>query len=161
MANYEEKKVYYIPAFVERIDELGNYPVKVSFPIGEERLAVQLEDLPDLMFTAEEVAKENDLYTSLHGEVVVVTENKELKEKVASLQEENCNLTAWYKEANKTASEAADANDELKAKIAELKARNTELEAMLKEVTATRDEAVKQNNELDSVNKEQAEKIRL
>ena len=130
---YEEKRVYYIPAFVERIENLGNYPVKVSFRIGEERCDVQFEDLPDLMFTAEEVAKENDLDTC---EVVVVNKNKKLKAKVACLQEENEKLkadnerlNAYYMEANRTASEAAEANDDLKAKIAEQRAENENLKA--------------------------------
>jgi chromosome segregation ATPase len=71
-------------------------------------------------------------------------------EKCDELRKKNDELTAWYEEVNKTASEAADANDELKAKVAELRTRNAELEALLKEVTATRDEAIKQNDDLKS-----------
>ena len=52
------------------------------------------------------------------------------------LRAENENLKAWYKEANKTASEAAEANDELKAKIADLRNRVGEQLAQIQDLNA-------------------------
>ena len=90
------------------------------------------------------------------------------------LMASNAELKEWYDEANKTASEAAEANDELKAKIAELRAENEKLKADLTtqknlaqewhdkaHSTAKGLEELKgRYDELDSVNHEQAEKIR-
>lgn len=57
--------------------------------------------------------------------------------KCDELRKKSDELTAWYEEANKTASEAAEANDELKAKVAKLKAdldqRNKDFWAMKKD----------------------------
>ena len=52
------------------------------------------------------------------------------------LRAENENLTAWYKEANKTASEAAEANDDIKAKIAKLRNRVGEQSAQIQDLNA-------------------------
>jgi chromosome segregation ATPase len=93
--------------------------------------------------------------------------NEELKTKIAE-------LTAWYDEANKTATEAAEANDELKAKIADLRNRVGEQLAQIQDLNAEvrfhkefgegldkqQKELQARYDELDSVNKEQAEKIR-
>lgn len=93
--------------------------------------------------------------------------NEELKTKITE-------LTAWYEEANKTASEAADANDDLKAKIADLRNRVGEQLAQIQDLNAEihfhkefgegldkqQKELQARYDELDSVNKEQAEKIR-
>jgi chromosome segregation ATPase len=93
---------------------------------------------------------------------------------VQHLTEENANLKAWYEEANKTASEAAEANDELKAKIADLRNRVGEQLAQIQDLNAEvhfhkefgegldkqQKELQARYDELDSVNKEQAEKIR-
>ena len=116
---YEEKRVYYIPAFVERIEALGNYPVKVTFDIGEERCAVQFENLPDLMFTAEEVVKENDLDTLLRDEVV--KENKKLKAKVKTAEEAVGTLKTKADAMTVTADSLREENEELRAKLAEFK----------------------------------------
>lgn len=90
------------------------------------------------------------------------------------LRAENENLKAWYEEANKTASEAAEANDELKKKIADLRNRVGEQLAQIQDLNAEihfhkefgegldkqQKELQARYDELDSVNKEQAEKIR-
>ena len=82
--------------------------------------------------------------------------------------------TEWYMEANRTASEAAEANDELKAKIADLRNRVGEQLAQIQDLNAEihfhkefgegldkqQKELQARYDELDSVNKEQAEKIR-
>ena len=128
----------YVPvkiAEVEHEDKWYDYVVKTPAYDGvkaEFPFCVADEEIK----TAEEVA--GPLKTKADAMTVTADslqkENEELKAKVAE-------LTAWYHEANKTASEAAEANDELKA-------RNAELDALLKEVTATRDEAIRQNNAL-------------
>ena len=82
--------------------------------------------------------------------------------------------TEWYSEANRTASEAAEANDDLKAKIADLRNRVGEQLAQIQDLNAEvhfhkefgegldkqQKELQARYDELDSVNKEQAEKIR-
>jgi chromosome segregation ATPase len=82
--------------------------------------------------------------------------------------------TEWYMEANRTASEAAEANDELKTKIADLRNRVGEQLAQIQDLNAEvhfhkefgegldkqQKELQARYDELDSVNKEQAEKIR-
>ena len=101
-------------------------------------------------------------------------ENRELKAKVTGLSVENDKVKAWYDEANKTASEAAEANDELKAKISDLRNRVGEKLAQIQDLNAEvhfhkefgegldkqQKELQARYDELDSVNHEQAEKIR-
>ena len=91
-----------------------------------------------------------------------------------TLLAENKRTTAYYMEANRTASEAAEANDELKAKIADLRNSVGEQLAQIQDLNAEvhfhkefgeglakqQEELQARYDELDSVNKEQAEKIR-
>ncbi len=63
-------------------------------------------------------------------------ENRELKAKVTGLSVDNDKLKAWYDEANKTASEATEANDELKAKIADLRNRVGEQLAQIQDLNS-------------------------
>ena len=91
-----------------------------------------------------------------------------------NLLADNKRTTAYYMEANKTATEAAEANDELKAKIADLRNRVGEQLAQIQDLSAEvhfhkefgegldkqQKELQARYDELDSVNKEQAEKIR-
>ena len=133
---YEVGEKYYLPVGVKEIDSGYLYSVRIVFNNGdgnnEGHNAIKNE--PDLLMTAGEVARANGLYISLCDEVVA--ENRELKAKVASLKEDNDRLTAWYKEANKTASEAAEANDDLKAKIAKLRNRVGEQSAQIQDLNA-------------------------
>jgi chromosome segregation ATPase len=142
MENYVDGNEYFIKGKV-RSGELPGRPVEFSYDSGYGTNCGVLADEPGLLLTAEEVA--GSLKTKADVMEVVSDslqeENEELKTKVER-------LTTWYEEANRTASEATEANDELKAKIAELRTHNAELEALLKEVTATRDEAIRQNNVL-------------
>lgn len=149
--------------------------------------------LKEVMATRDEAIKQNN---------ELIAENKKLKDgadklkdtlvdrtkDVQHLTEENANLKAWYEEANKTASEAAEANDDLKAKITDLRIRVGEQLAQIQDLNAEvhyikeerdlkaklaqewhdnahstakgLDELKGRYDELDSVNKEQAEKIR-
>lgn len=135
--------------------------------------------LKEVMATRDEAIKQND---------ELIEENKKLKDgadklkdtlvdrtkDVQHLTEENANLKAWYEEANKTATVAADANYDLKAKIADLRNRVGEQLAQIQDLNAEvhfhkefgegldkqQKELQARYDELDSVNKEQAEKIR-
>ena len=119
----------YVPvkiAEVEHEDKWYDYVVKTHAYDGvkaEFPFCVADEEIK----TAEEVA--GPLKTKADAMTVTADslqkENEELKAKIAE-------LTAWYNEANKTASEAAEANDELKTKIASLKEENDKLRQELK-----------------------------
>lgn len=159
MRNYVDGKEYFLKVTAKDSGSIG-WPVEAMYNNGIGTSCGRLEDKPGLLLTAEEVAStvKDAMYAELAKQNAALTndigkQNRDivnLEKTAEQLREENDRLTAWYKEANKTASEAAEANDELKAKIAELKSRNAELEALLKEVTATRDEAIKQNDDLKS-----------
>lgn len=133
---------YYLPVVVS---DVVNTFIRMTYLDGVNNNPLMINDRPDLLLTAEEVA--GSLKTKADVMEVVSDSFQEENEKLKTKVER---LTTWYEEANKTASEATEANDELKAKIAELRTRNAELEALLKEVTATRDEAIKQNEDLKS-----------
>ena len=104
----------------------------------------------------------------------LTAERDNLKADLTTQKKVNEELKAWYEEANKTASEAAEANDELKAKIADLRNRVGEQLAQIQDLNAEvhfhkefgegldkqQKELQARYDELDSVNKEQAEKIR-
>ena len=104
----------------------------------------------------------------------LTAERDNLKADLTTQKEVNEELKAWYEEANKTATEAAEANDELKAKIADLRNRVGEQLAQIQDLNAEvhfhkefgegldkqQKELQARYDELDSVNKEQAEKIR-
>lgn len=154
--------------------------VPVDTPLKSEYTSIRMANVPGILLTAEEVAAihNRDIVNLERAVEELREENETLRKKIEKhemtieertiecnrwegmygkaskkcdeLRKRNDELTAWYEEANKTASEAAEANDELKAKVAELRTRNAELEALLKEVTATRDEAIKQNEDLES-----------
>jgi chromosome segregation ATPase len=138
--NYEVGKSYYLPVWVyEVMDDTYAYPVRFEFGKGNGCNTNAIENKPNLLLTAGEVVKENDLDTLLRDEVV--TENNKLKARVASLQEENGNLTKacseWQIAAQTSADNAkvADAaadnlrkeNRELKAKVTELNVENGKL----------------------------------
>jgi len=144
MENYVDGKEYFLKGTAHNGDSLG-WSVEFYYNNGVGKSCGKLSDEPGLLLTAEEVA--GSLKTKADVMEVVSDSLQEENEKLKTKVER---LTTWYEEANKTASEAVEANDELKAKISELRTRNAELEAILKEVTATRDEAIKQNDDLKS-----------
>ena len=144
MENYVDGKEYFLKGTAHNGDSLG-WSVEFLYNNGVGMSCGKLSDEPGLLLTAEEVA--GSLKTKADVMEVVSDSLQEENEKLKTKVER---LTTWYEEANKTASEAVEANDELKAKISELRTRNAELEALLKEVTATRDEAIKQNDDLKS-----------
>lgn len=147
---YEEKRVYYIPAFVERIEALGSYPVKVSFSIGEERCAVQFEALPDLMFTAEEVVKENNLDTLLRDEVV--KENRKLKAKVKTAEEAVGTLKTKADAMTVTADSLQEENEELRAENEKLKADRDEWKKVAANNASFHRDACNERDELKTAN---------
>lgn len=135
----------YLPVEITDTNFGRDFPVQFRYFDGEDHYTESVAYKEGVLLTAEDVVSK---YKTKADAMEVVSdslqkENEELKTKVER-------LTTWYEEANRTASEATEANDELKAKIAELRTRNAELEALLKEVTATRDEAIKQNEDLES-----------
>lgn len=169
---YKVGERYYLPVRVmEIMDDTYTYPVRIEFENGNGCMGGMnaIKSNPDLLLNAEEVA--GLLKTKADAMTVTADslqkENEELKEKIAE-------LTAWYEEANKTASEAAEANDELKKKIADLRNRVGEQLAQIQDLNAEvhfhkefcegvakqQEELQARYDELDSVNKEQAEKIR-
>jgi len=66
----------------------------------------------------------------------LTAERDNLKADLTTQKKVNEELKAWYEEANKTASEAAEANDELKAKIADLRNRVGEQLAQIQDLNA-------------------------
>ena len=66
----------------------------------------------------------------------LTAERDNLKADLTTQKEVNEELKAWYEEANKTATEAAEANDELKAKIADLRNRVGEQLAQIQDLNA-------------------------
>ena len=137
--------------------------------VGVQTLAAERDnlkaDLDQRNKDFDAMKKDRDELDSIGGKLRA--ENEKLKA-------DNERLNAYYMEANRTATEAAEANDELKAKIADLRNRVGEQLAQIQDLNAEvhfheefgegldkqQKELQARYDELDSVNKEQAEKIR-
>lgn len=149
--NYEVGEKYYLPVKVEEVANT-NYGVKISFEDGAGVDTTHICEFPDVLLTADEIA--------IMPHTGMTDALEELKTKVASLQEENEKLTAWYNEANKTASEAVEANDDLKAKIAELRAENEKLKADCNDWKDTADDRIVDVQNLTAENDKLKQKLK-
>ena len=151
----------------DTISRLSANKVALTEEVGRLR-----ETIADRTIDVQHLTEENDkLKTELDQR------NKDfdaMKKDRDNILADSKRTTEWYMEANRTASEAADANDELKAKIADLRNRVGEQLAQIQDLNAEvhfhkefgegldkqQKELQARYEELDSVNKEQAEKIR-
>ena len=151
----------------DTISRLSANKVALTEEVGRLR-----EIIADRTIDVQHLTEENDkLKTDLEQR------NKDfwaMKKDRDNILADNKRTTAYYMEANRTASEAAEANDELKTKIADLRNRVGEQLAQIQDLNAEvhfhkefgegldkqQKELQARYDELDSVNKEQAEKIR-
>ena len=173
MENYVDGKEYFIKG-TARSSEVPGRPVEFVYDSGYGTNCGVLADEPGLLLTAEEVAAihNRDIVNLERAVEELREENETIRKKIDKhettieertiecnrwegmydkaskkcdeLRKKNDELKAWYEEANRTASEAAEANDELKAKVAKLKA---DLEQRNKDFWAMK----KDRDELDSI----------
>lgn len=158
----------------DTISRLSANKVALTEEVGKLR-----ETVADRTIDVQHLTEENDkLKTDLEQRNkdfwAMKKDRDELDSIGGKLRAENENLKAWYEEANKTATEAAEANDDLKTKIVDLRNRVGEQLAQIQDLNAEihfhkefgegldkqQKELQARYDELDSVNKEQAEKIR-
>ena len=128
MSHYEEGKEYFLKAKIAEIGHDGQYPLRILVPVNtpltSDYTSINMANVPGLLLTAEEVA--SGVKDAMHRELAktnAALSNEigkqninivNLERTVEELRKKNAELTEWYKEANKTASEAAEANEVLK-----------------------------------------------
>lgn len=128
MNRYEVGKEYFLKAMVAEKDLDGQYPLRVVVPVDtplkSEYTSIRMANVPGILLTAEEVT--SGVKDAMHTELVktnaalsneIGKQNVDivnLEKTIEELRKKNAELTEWYEEANKTASEAAEANEVLK-----------------------------------------------